>query len=112
MNLGSTVHNEQRLAKRKILKVKVFLTMEGGETVLARSIDVSGEGVCLAVPHGLKSGAICMVRFDLFHEGRLVPIAARSRVQYCILSAGEYKCGFRFVNVDLSAMAALSKFLH
>lgn len=112
MNFGSTVQNEQRTSKRKILKVKALLTMEGAETVMARTIDVGGDGVCLYVPNALKAGAIGMVRFEIFHDGKATSISARSRVQYCILSNGEYKIGFQFVNLELSAMASLAKFLH
>ena len=106
------MHNEQRQTKRKVLKVKAQLTMEGEQVISARMIDVGGEGLCLATPIALKTGAVGMVRFEIFHEGKSVPIAARSRVQYCILSNDEYKIGFQFVNLELSAMASLSKFLH
>lgn len=106
------MHNEQRLTRRKVLKVKAQLTMEGEQTIPARTIDVGGEGLCLAAPIALKAGAIGMVRFEIFYEGKSVPIAARSRVQYCILSNDEYKIGLKFVNLELSAMASLSKFLH
>lgn len=112
MNVESTVQNEQRAAKRKILKVKALLTMEGADTVMARTLDVGGDGVCLLAPNALRSGALGMVRFELFHDGRAIPISARSRVQYCILSNGEYKIGFQFVNLELSAMASLARYLH
>lgn len=112
MNFGSTVQNEQRTSKRKILKVKALLTMEGAQTVIGRTIDVGAEGVCLFVPGALKAGAIGVVRFEIFHEGKATSFSARSRVQYCILSNGEYKIGFQFVNLELSAMASLAKFLH
>ena len=109
---GSIVHNEQRVAKRKVLKVRALWTLEGAETVLARTLDVGGEGVCLLLTSAVKPGATGMVRFDIFHDGKVTAISARSRVQYCILSNGEYKTGFQFVYVELSAMAALSRFLH
>ena len=111
-NFGSQLQNEQRIGKRKVLKVKALLTMEGRDTVLARTVDVGGEGVCLLVPHALQAGATGMVRFEIFHDGKVTPISARSRVQYCILSNGEYKTGFQFVSLELSAMASLSRYLH
>jgi hypothetical protein len=103
--------SEQRSSKRKILKVKALLTMEGAETVLGRTVDVAGDGLCLMAPVSLKPGAIGMVRFEIFHEGKAISITARVRVQYCILSAGDFKVGFQFVNLELSAMASLSRFL-
>lgn len=112
MNLGSTVQNEQRTSKRKILKVKALLMMEGADTVMARTLDVGGDGLCLLAPNAMKSGAIGTVRFEIFQDGKAISISARSRVQYCILSNGEYKIGFQFVNLELSAMASLAKYLH
>jgi hypothetical protein len=111
-NNGSTVHNELRASKRKALKVKALLAMEGEDTIMARTADVGGDGLCLMVGKSLKPGAVGMVRFELLHEGKVKSIAVRASVQYCILTNGEYKVGFRFVNLELSAMAALSRYLN
>ncbi len=86
--------------------------MEGEDTIMARTADVGGDGLCLMVGKSLKQGAIGLVRFDLFQEGQVKSIAVRAAVQYCILSNGEYKVGFRFVNLELSAMASLARYLH
>jgi hypothetical protein len=40
-----------------------------------------------------------------------VPIAARVKAMYCIFSNGVFKVGFQFLNLDLSAMSQLSRFL-
>lgn len=106
------MYNEQRASNRKVLKVKALLTMEGGETVMARTIDVGGDGLGLASDKAVPQGAIGMVRFELFHGGKVQSIAIKAKVQYCILSNGEYKVGFRFVNLELSAMAAISRYLN
>lgn len=109
---GSTVQSDQRQSKRKILKVKAMLMVEGSaSTKLARTVDVSGEGVSVVVADSVQPGAHGTVRFEIFHDGKATPISARARVQYCILSNGEYKVGLQFVNLELSAMAALSRFL-
>ena len=111
-NYGSTVQTDQRQSKRKILKVKALFKLEGGSsTMLARTVDVSGEGVSVVVADSVQPGAHGQVRFEIFHDGKPTPISARARVQYCILSNGEYKVGLQFVNLELSAMAALSRFL-
>jgi hypothetical protein len=109
--IGSPVHGELRRSNRKVLKVKANLTMEGAASVACRTVDVAGDGVCLVVADSVGNGAIGMVRFELFHAGKVTEVNARARVQYCILTGGEYKVGFQFVNVGLSAMAALSRFL-
>ena len=108
---ATTVQNEQRQSRRKILKVKATLTLEGGASMACRTMDAGGDGVCVMLPDAVRAGALGMVRFELFHDGKLTPVNARARVQYCVLTGGEYKTGFQFVNVELSAMAALSRFL-
>jgi c-di-GMP-binding flagellar brake protein YcgR len=111
-NNGSTVHSELRASKRKVLKVKALLAMEGDDTIMARTADVGADGLCLLVGKALKTGAVGMVRFELFQDGKVKSIAVKAAVQYCILSNGEYKVGFRFVNLQLSAMASLAQYLH
>ena len=111
-NNGSTVQSELRTTKRKVLKVKALLAMEGEDTITARTADVGGDGLCLMVGRAVKHGAIGLVRFEIFQDGRVKSIAVKAAVQYCILSNGEYKVGFRFVNLELSAMASLAQYLH
>jgi hypothetical protein len=108
---GSSVQSEQRRSKRKILKVKASLSIEGGATVPGRTVDVAGDGVCVLVTDSVQPGAAGLLRFELFHDGKVTPVSAKVRAQYCILTGGEYKVGFQFVTVDLSAMAALSRYL-
>lgn len=111
-NNGLAVFDEQRAANRKVFKVKALLTLEDGETLMARTMDLAGDGLGLVTPKSVAPGAIGMVRFELFHGGKVQSIAIKARAQYCILSNGEFKVGFRFVNLELSAMAAISRFLH
>lgn len=109
---GMAVDNEQRREKRKVLKVKAKLVLEGAQPVFVRTADVGADGVSLVVPTVLKAGTTCMVHFDIFHDGKSSTINARSRVQYCVLSNGEFKVGFQFLQLEMAALASLSKFLH
>ncbi len=110
-SIGSSVFNEQRQSLRKILKVKALVTTEDGDTVVARTIDIGGDGMCLSVPQRIPQGAMAMVRFELFHGGKSTSISVKSRAQYAILSSDEFKVGFQFVNLELSSMASISRFL-
>lgn len=85
--------------------------MEGRAPLLAKTSDVGANGVSVAVQHPLQVGQTGQVSFDLLVEGKLTPIAARARVIYCIFSGGEFKVGFQFLNLDLTAMTQLSRFL-
>lgn len=110
-SIGSRVFNEQRQSNRKILKVKALVTVDGGETLVARTIDIGGDGMCVSVPQRVAQGAVAMVRFELYHDGKSTSISVKSRAQYAILSSDEFKVGFQFVNLELSSMASISRFL-
>jgi hypothetical protein len=102
---------DQRQSARKIVKTKAVLVMEGQAPMLGKTSDVGANGVSVGVQNPLQVGQTGQVSFDLLVEGKLSPISARARVIYCIFSAGEFKVGFQFLNLDLTAMTQLSRFL-
>jgi hypothetical protein len=105
------VFNEQRTSPRKPLKSRAVVAFEGDEPLVARTVDVSGNGVCLSYPAPIQPGGVCELSFDVFVDGKASTVKTRSKASYCIFSGGEYKIGFQFVNLDLSAMTLLAKFL-
>lgn len=102
---------EQRKSARKILKTRAVLALEGEAPVTCRTTDISANGVSVFVPAPIRAGQPAQVGFDLLADGKIVKINARTRVQYCILSQGEFKAGLEFVNLDLAAMTSLARFL-
>ena len=102
---------EQRKSIRKIFKAKAVLAMEGEAPAMARTTDVGANGVSVTVAAPVKPGQAGQLGFDLMVEGKMVKINARARVQYCILSQGEFKVGLEFLNLELAAMTALARFL-
>ncbi|MGB9110414.1 MAG: PilZ domain-containing protein [Telluria sp.] len=102
---------DQRQSARKIVKVKAVVAAEGQAPMLGRTADVAANGVSIGIQNPLQVGQVAQVAFDLLVEGRLTPISARARVAYCIFSGGEFKAGFQFLNLELSAMTQLSRFL-
>ncbi|WP_198118715.1 PilZ domain-containing protein [Massilia rhizosphaerae] len=102
---------DQRNSARKILKVRAILAMEGQPPVQGRTSDVGTSGVSVTVPHPLHTGQTGQVGFDLLVDGNPFPLHARVKVMYCIFSNGEFKAGFQFLNLDLSSMSQLSRFL-
>ena len=102
---------EQRQSIRKILKVKALVALEGRAPMQVRTVDVSANGVSIAVPEPMQAGQNGQLSFDLLVEGKSVPVAARVQAMYCIFSSGEFKVGFQFLNLDLSAMSQLARFL-
>jgi hypothetical protein len=102
---------EQRQSARKILKVRAILAMEGQAPVQGRTSDIGANGVSITVPHPLQTGQTGQVGFDLLVDGTPFPLQARVKVMYCIFSNGEFKAGLQFMNLDLTAMSQVSRFL-
>ncbi len=88
-----------------------MLAVEGAASVLGRTTDIGANGVSLTVPHPVGVGQAAQLRFDLLVDGNVVPVNTRAKAQYCILSGGDFKVGFQFLNLELAAMTALSRFL-
>jgi hypothetical protein len=105
------VLNEQRTSPRKVLKTRALVAFDGAEPLVARTVDVGANGVCLSYPAPIQPGRACQLSFDLFIDGKPGTIETRSKATYCIFSNGAYKIGFQFVNLDLAAMTLLAKFL-
>ncbi|WP_229424952.1 MULTISPECIES: PilZ domain-containing protein [unclassified Massilia] len=93
------------------MKTRAMVAAEGAAPVMGRTSDLNEGGVSISLPGPMAAGQTAQVRFDLLVEGQLVPINTRARVQYCILSGGDFKIGFQFVNLDMGATTALSRFL-
>jgi hypothetical protein len=105
------VIEEQRNTQRRPLKVKALLAMEGRAPEQGRTLDISGNGVSVAVEHPAQPGMAGTVNFDLYYDGKSTPISARVKVAYCIFGGGEFKIGLTFVNLELAAMTVIAKYL-
>jgi len=88
-----------------------MLAVEGSAPVLGRTTDLSAQGISVSVPHPVPAGATAQLRFDLLVDGTIVPVNTRAKASHCILSNGDFKVGFQFLNLDLGVMTALSRFL-
>lgn len=85
--------------------------MDDAPPATVRTIDVAASGVCITAPAPVAVGAPGKVSFDLYHDGKNSAIVAKVKAMYCIFSNGEFKIGFQFTNLELSAMSALAKYL-
>ncbi|MDM5180585.1 PilZ domain-containing protein [Massilia sp. DJPM01] len=103
--------SEQRQSQRKILKVKAIVVVDGFSPVTVRTVDIGSSGMCVMSPDPVQVGAEALLRFDLVVDGSVTAIEVRSRASYCILSHGDFKVGFNFLNLSLSGMTQLVKFM-
>jgi hypothetical protein len=108
---GTAVFDEQRKSPRKVLKTRALVVLDGAAPVLTRTSDVGSNGICLTHSQPMPTGQACTLSFELFLDGKPVMIKTRSKVTYCIFSNGEYKIGCQFLNLELSAMTQLAKFM-
>jgi c-di-GMP-binding flagellar brake protein YcgR len=102
---------EQRQSARKVLRTRAKIAMEGAAPVTGRSNDLGANGISVNLPDPLPVGQAGLVAFELLVDGKPVPISARARALYCIFSNGEFKVGFQFLNLELSAMTAIARYL-
>jgi len=85
--------------------------MDGAAPLPGRTLDISTTSISLTLGHKLAVGQTGQVSFELFLDGKAQILSCRSTVTYCIFSGDEFKLGFQFVNLDLAALTAISKFL-
>lgn len=102
---------DQRKSARKVLKTKALFVKEGEAPLAGRTGDVSVNGVSINLPRPVAVGEEGYVRFDILVDGTFIPISGRAKVMYCIFSNNEFKIGFQFVKLEVSATTALSRFL-
>ncbi len=85
--------------------------MEGASPVAARTIDLGGSGMSLGLGYPLTLGSKGVIQFDLMTDGKTKPVKTTATVTYCIYSNGEFKVGFKFMQLDLLVLTAITKFV-
>jgi hypothetical protein len=93
------------------MKTRIMLVIEGQPAMMGRTLDVGADGVSMTLAQPLNPGQQVQLRFDLLVEGKLIPIHSKARTAYCILSNGDFKIGFQFLNLDLATSATLARYL-
>lgn len=104
-------HADQRASVRKPLKTRAVLTVTGAPPLTVRTLDIGGQGVCLSFLQPMPIGLSGKLAIDLMIEGKIHTIEAVARSAYCIFSGGQYKVGFHFTSINLTAVTLLAKFL-
>jgi hypothetical protein len=108
---GISVNEDQR-HKRKVLRTRALLRMDGIDQFLVRTMDISTSGVGVACPHPLQSGQGGQIAFEMFFNGKNYQVASRIKVMYCIYNSNDgFKVGFQFVNLDMASASAISKYM-
>ena len=85
--------------------------MDGANAVAARTADIAASGMSLALEQPLTVGQSGRIDFTMYFDGTSHALTVKAKVSYCIFSGGDFKTGFQFVNLDLTAMSTISKYL-
>ncbi len=85
--------------------------MDGAQAIPARTIDIGVSGMSLALEHPVHLGQRGQISFSFYFDGEVHPICAKGEVSYCIYSSGEFKAGFNLVNLGLTGMTAITKYM-
>ena len=102
---------EQRLAPRKVLRVKAMLVMDGAPPMAARTFDIATTGICLHADQSLKMGHQGQISFEMYFGGASHILTVRASVTYCIYSGDAFKVGFQFIDLGLGTLATISKYM-
>lgn len=94
--------NNQRLAKRAILRVSVSFSAETGSTGVGRTLDISTGGLCVVTENPLPINARLTVTFEVRVKDKPVSVVANAQVKWCMLSNYQYKSGLEFMSVSSS----------
>jgi hypothetical protein len=103
--------DEQRKSERKVIKVKALVKLEDGEAIMGRTFDLGPNGVGVSLDVPLKTALRARVSIGLLVNGVVTPMHSQAKVQYCIFSAGEYRIGFQFLQLDPAMGSMLARFL-
>jgi c-di-GMP-binding flagellar brake protein YcgR len=87
---------ENRVAPRKILRVRARVVVQGGATLNGKTVDISASGICILVEGPVPVGHTCMIIFDAMVKGAPKQVNATGKVVYSIFSRDGFRTGFQF----------------
>lgn len=102
---------DNRGATRKVLKAKAQLSINNGQPIDARTIDIGVDGVGLLLPGPVSSGQQGRVIVNMYFDGKAHLVSAAVKVTYCVFSSGEFRAGFQFVGLEPTVLSSISAYL-
>jgi hypothetical protein len=102
---------EQRRVKRHPLRSRALIGIQGQPSIRGSMIDISINGVSIALPAALPTGTECMLFFAVTVGGQLIAVSGPGKVVNCICSGDGFRVGMRFSTQDPQAQRALAKLL-
>jgi hypothetical protein len=108
---GGVSGDEKRRVKRHPLRSRALIGIQGQPSIRGSMIDISVNGVSIALPTSLPAGTECMLFFAVTVAGQLIAISGPGKVINCICSSEGFRAGLRFSTQDPQAQKALAKLL-
>ena len=103
---------DARAAARRILRCPARITLPAAATIMARTFDISMEGMSVVVDRPLPLHERYQVAFEALAAGRPLKINVSGRAVHCSLSGTEgFRVGFHFEKNDEATMKAIRQLL-
>lgn len=100
---------DRRRTPRKKLVRRVTLALPSGETLKGMTVDISQGGLSVLVDKAIPLDQSCVVRFDMYFNGRSMSVTGAGKVRNCSLSGLD---GFRIGMIFAIANSAAQEFIN
>jgi hypothetical protein len=102
---------DRRRSFRRLLK-RHAVVAAGGESFEAKTLDLSGEGLCLSTNKPLSPGVNLRVAFEVPAAGSAHRVRVAGKVSYCALAGVDgFRIGLEFTEIDAASAAAIAAFV-
>jgi len=103
---------EKRKSPRKPLRQRVTLGTAEHGIFQGKTLDISVGGLSVMIPVSLATRTVCVVRFELMVDGRLVRFIGNGKVAHCSCAGMDgFRVGMQFQVDDPKLLPSLSRFL-
>jgi hypothetical protein len=112
MQTGAQRALDRRRTKRLPLRTRALVGIPGQSAIRGQIVEVSTDGLSVALPIAPDIGSVCTLFFTLMFEGRLIALSGPGKVTHCTCTSSEgFRVGMTFHPQDPQAQEALHKLL-
>jgi hypothetical protein len=107
-----TSPSDLRKTPRTMFRRPAMLHLDPSQSVQARTIDISLEGLCIAVDLSLPAQYVCAIEFNASFTEIPIPLRLEARVAYCVLAgAAGFRIGLHLPNTDTAVKKHIEKII-
>lgn len=96
-----------------MLRTKANIIIDGGASMVVKTLDIAAGGLCLGLQSPLKPGQTGHIAFDMYFSGHYQHVESKFKVTYCLYCSREgFKAGLQFLNLDMAGVVAVTKYMN